>query len=173
MRDADIARLQRHSRWLNAALTTLMVLLGAAILMVWLSPLWLFGRPGFPPRSEIPQPLLGGFVFWGPALFYYWALWAVRRTLGDVAAGRMFQPGLARSLRDVGIGLAGGAIMSAIVQPNVARLLNETGARYPFAGYAHFDVAYFAVGSVGLALILLSRLLKRAAEMQAELDEFI
>ena len=173
MADADLARLSRHSRWLRDALTVAMVLLAAMILMVWLSPLWLFGRPDHPPRSELPQAVLGGFVWWGPALFYYWALWGVRRTLADVAAGRMFQPGLARGLRDVGVGLAGGAIMSALVQPNVMRLLNETGASYPWAGYLHFDVAYLAVGTVGLALVLLSRIVRSAADMKAELDQFI
>jgi hypothetical protein len=173
MADRDLADLQRQSLWLRRALTVLMVLLGAAILLVWFNPLWTYGRPDRPPQSEIPEGVVGGFVWWGPALFYYWALWAVRRALGDIAAGRLFQPAIARSLRDVGAGLAGGAIMSAIVQPNLMRVLNETGARYPWAGWAHFDVAYFAVGTVGLALILLSRVMKRAAEMQAELDQFI
>ena len=173
MADRDLADLQRQSRWLNRALTFLMVLLGLVILLAWFNPLWTYGRPGTPPRSELDEAMIHGFVFWGPALFYFWALLAVRRALGDITAGRLFQPAIARSLRDVGIGLAGGAIMSAFVQPNLMRVLNESWGRFPFAAWAHIDVAYFAVGTVGLALILLSRVMKRAADIQAELDQFI
>lgn len=99
-------------------------------------------------------------------------MWAIRRALGDVASGRYFHPALARSLRDVGIGLALGGATSAVIRPNLMRLMSDAGwGHQVFASYGHFDVAYAAVGAVGLALILLSRVLHRAAEMQAELDE--
>ena len=111
-------------------------------------------------------------VFWAPATFYLWALWAIRRALGDVASGRHFHPALARSLRDVGIGLSAGGVTSAVIQPNLMRLMSDAGwGRQIFASYGHFDVAYVAVGAVGLALVLLSRVLHRAAEIQTELDE--
>jgi Protein of unknown function (DUF2975) len=174
MADPDLAALQRQSRWLRALLTALMALLGALILLSWFAPVVTFGREGRPPRSELPEQLLAGLVMWGPAVLYYWALWAVRRALGQIAAGRLFRPAVAASLRDVGLGLAGGAVASSLLQPNAMRLFNDAyGRDLPFAAYGHFDPAYLAVGCIGLALVLLSRVMQRAAEMQAELDQFV
>ena len=163
-----MSSLEWHSRWLRAILAALIGLVVAAILLDSLVSLTADRVKGWPAR-----PLLHALVRWGPAVFYLWALWSIRRALGDVAAGRSFQPAFARRLRDVGLGLAAGALMSAVVQPNLMRLLSAPGLRFPFAAWGHFDVAYIAVGAIGLALILLSRLLARAAEMQAELEQFV
>jgi hypothetical protein len=56
--------------------------------------------------------------------------------------------------------------------PNLLWILSFAGLIDPgqWAGILHFDVAHLAVGVVGLALILLGKLLRRAAELQAEAD---
>lgn len=170
MKSEEQGRLRSRSRWLRRAVTGLLGLLLLAVAISFVHAL----------RSEAPlhdqanhfTRAAGWLVFWAPAAFYLWALWAIRRALGDVAAGRYFHPALARSLRDVGIGLGAGGATSAVIQPNLMRLMSDAGwGRQIFASYGHFDVAYAAVGAVGLALVLLSRVLHRAAEIQAELDE--
>lgn len=170
MNTAELGRLQVRSRWLGRAVTGLvgLVLLVAAISFVGAL------RSGASMHDEVGPPARAAswLVFWAPAAFYLWALWAIRRALDNVAAGRYFHPTLARSLRDVGIGLGAGGATSAVIQPNLMRLMSDAGwGRQIFASYGHFDVAYVAVGAVGLALVLLSRVLHRAAEIQAELDE--
>lgn len=170
MSSRELGSVQARSRWLRAAVTGLMGLLALVLAFS------LFGAvaapAGAPGGADLPRRLATWLVRWAPAAFYLWALLTVRRALGDIASGRYFHPALARALRDVGIGLGTGGLMSAVIQPNLMRLMQDAGwGRQIFASYAHFDVAYAAVGAVGLALVLLSHVLTRAAEIQAELDE--
>lgn len=172
MKTVELDRLQVRSRWLGRAVTGLVGLLLLAVALSFVGAL----RSGTPMHEgmDLPSRAVTWLVFWAPAAFYLWALWAIRRALNDVAAGRYFHPAMARSLRDVGIGLGVGGAMSAVIQPNLMRLMSDAGwGRQIFASYGHFDVAYAAVGAVGLALILLSRVLHHAAEIQAELDEIL
>ena len=164
--NTDLVRLQTQSRWLRRAVTGLVALVGLALLLNLAAAL--VAKPSSDGRNTLAERVPDILVFWGPAVFYVWALLAVRRALGDVAAGRHLQPALARSLRHVGWALFAGGVASAIVQPNLMRL---TGGVY--ASYGHFDVAYFAVGAVGLALVLLARVMRQAADMRTELDEII
>lgn len=104
-----------------------------------------------------------------PAIFYLCALWAIRGVFGELARrGQAFRPVLARGLRDVGWSLAWGAGMDVVGSPMLLRWLD--GNRGPVANYIP---AAIAVGVVGLALVLLSRLLERAAELRNELDQII
>jgi hypothetical protein len=56
--------------------------------------------------------------------------------------------------------------------PNLLWLLHERGLleKRGWVGFMVFDIAYLAVGVVGLALILLARLLQWAGDLQAEAD---
>jgi hypothetical protein len=155
------ALVARRSRLLQQGLGLLIALL--VLLFGWNALAWI-GQGRWLPL--LASPLL-------PGLFYLWSLLAVWRALGALAAGRWFEPSLARALRHVGTGLALGGLASAVIQPNLARMLSTREARLPFAAYGHFDPAYAAVGAVGLALVLLSSVFARAARLQAELDEII
>lgn len=170
MKIAEPDSLQVRSRWLRRAVTGLIGLVLLVIALTFVGAL----RSVAPVHGsmDLTARAASWLVFWAPASFYLWALWAIRRALDTVAAGRHFHPALARSLRDVGIGLGAGGFTSALIQPNLMRLMSDAGwGRQVYASYGHFDVAYAAVGAVGLALVLLSRVLHRAAEIQAELDE--
>ena len=164
--NTDLVRLQVQSRWLGRAVTGLVARVGLTMLLNLAAAF--LAKPSSDDRSTFAERMPDFLVFWGPAVFYVWALLAIRRALRDVAAGRHLRPTLARSLRDVGWALFAGGIASAIVQPNLMRL---TGGVY--ASYGHFDPAYLAVGAVGLALVLLARIMRQAADMRAELDEII
>jgi hypothetical protein len=71
-----------------------------------------------------------------------------------------------------GLALAIGATLSAVGVPNLVRVLGSFGLITlrpgEWAGFLHFDVAYLAVGVVGIALVLLGRLLSLAGEVQRE-----
>nr|WP_276208696.1 DUF2975 domain-containing protein [Caulobacter sp. 17J65-9] len=103
-----------------------------------------------------------------PAAFYLWGLWSIRSVFADLAAGGRLQPALASGLTRVGQALVLGAVSSVFVVTNLLRWIGHGKG-----GYLHFDVPGVVLGVVGLALMLLARLLAHAAAVQAELDEII
>ena len=105
-------------------------------------------------------------VHFTPALGYLWALWAVQRALGELAAGLLFHPTVARAMRHMGIGVLSGALFSVFAVTNLSRWIG--GGR---GGYAYFDLSGIVLGVVGAALVLMARLVDQARAMQAELDE--
>ena len=114
------------------------------------------------------RSLLLLLVHVAPAIAYLWALWAVQRALGDMAAGRMFQATVARALRQIGYGVIAGALLSIFAVTNLSRII-EHGR----GGFAYFDLSAMVLAVVGVALIMLSRLVERAERLQRELDEMI
>lgn len=103
-----------------------------------------------------------------PAVFYLWALWSIRGVFGALAEGGRLQPALAAGLTRVGQALVLGAASSVLLVTNLLRWIGAIEG-----GYAHFDVPGIVLGVVGLALLLLARLLEHAAAVQAELDEIV
>lgn len=147
-------------------LATLLVIVGLALLvalgMVGL-PLWM-GRAG--PQVDAHQRALVHLVQALPALGYLWALWAVQRALGALAAGRTFTPTVVQAMRQMGIGVLVGALLQVFVVINLLReLLGGHGS------YAYFDLSAIVLGVVGAALVMLAGVVDRARVLQAELDE--
>jgi hypothetical protein len=171
----DVELLRRHSLWL-ARLT--LVLLLATALLIALPPIALGAG-----RDVSPPVIWGIMLRWSPSLFYLYSLWAIRQGFREFAIGGVLGPAIATGCSRAGIALAIGAALSSVGVPNLSRTLAQTGLIHPtegmFQGVLVFDTAYLAVGVVGLALMLLGRLLRRASEIQAEaaslrseLDEF-
>ena len=160
MGSSDVAQLRRHSLWLSR----LTLFLFAATALVTVVPVAI----GFAlaPARGLPPALAFTALLWAPVPFYLYALWAIRGAFSGFAAGGTFAPAIAVGCTRAGIALAVGATLSAIGVPNFLRLLQGRG------GFLQFDVAYLAVGVVGLALILLGRLLARAAAVEEELGGF-
>ncbi len=113
---------------------------------------------------------IGVSLIWlTPAVLYVCALWAVRRMFHQLAReGQVFRPALAVGLRGVGWSLAWGAGMDVVGSPLLTRWLDGE----PGGSVLHYSPAAAALGVVGLALVMLSRLLDRAADLQNELDQF-
>jgi hypothetical protein len=100
-----------------------------------------------------------------PGLGYLWALWAVQRALGDLAADRLFHPTVARAMRHIGIGVLAGALFNVFAVTNLTRwIAGGTGS------YMYFDLSGIVLGVVGAALVLLARLVDQARALQTELD---
>lgn len=174
--------LEVQSRRLRRFTSLIAILLAGIICASVAAALRAAGSPAAPlDRSEL---LVAQALFWLPSFFYLWALLAIRAIFGNLARGATFEPAVAKGLQHVGLAMIGGAATSAVVVPNLTRIVIQTGLvrgeTRPFQGILHFDLAYLVLGVVGLALILLARLLGRAAELQAEaqalrseLDEFL
>ena len=158
--DSSIAQLRRHSLWLSRL--TLFLLVATALVTV--APV-LIGFALAPARG-LPPALAFTAVLWMPVPFYLYALWAIRGVFQGFATGGTFGPAIAAGCTRAGFALAIGGTLSAVGVPNAMRLLHGQG------GILLFDVAYLAVGVVGLALILLGRLLRRAATLEEELGGF-
>ena len=155
-READ--QLRRHSLWLSRL--TLFLFLATFAVTVGLQ---LVGLIISAVRGTAPPAAMGSAaLLWLPVPFYLYALWAIRGVFRDFARGGTLGPAIASGCVHAGGALAIGATLSAVGVPNLARLIRGGGS------FLMFDVAYLAVGVVGLALILLGRLLARAAEAQSE-----
>lgn len=103
-----------------------------------------------------------------PAMGYLWALWSAQRALGELAAGRTFQPTVSRAMRHIGAGVLVGALIEVFAMSNLMRMvIGGTG------GYLYFNLSAIVLGVVGAALVLLARLVDEARAMQVELDEIV
>ena len=157
---------RRHCRLLRLA--TQVVVFGLALLVLTGAA----GLPFFPNGAKLPEHFPTRLALFGvqalPALGYLWALWSVQRALGDLGAGRIFHPTVARALRHVGIGVLAGSLLKVFAVTNLTRLFVEVRGNY-----AWFDLSAVVLGVVGAALVLLARLVDQARALQAELDEIL
>jgi hypothetical protein len=121
---------------------------------------------------------------WLPAVFYLYALWAIGRAFGAFGRGGTIGAAMARGCRRAGVALALGGTASAVGVPNILGALLRSGiiegSRFGGGTVLVFDIAYLAVGVVGLALFLLGGLLDRAGRvaeeaqaLRSELGEFV
>jgi hypothetical protein len=156
-RDCRLLRLATRIVFFGLAL---LVLAGAAGLPHWPS--------GVKLPASFPHRLALFAVQSLPAIGYLWALWSVQRALGDLAAGRIFHPTLARALRHVGIAVLVGSLLKVFVVINLTRLLLDVRG-----SYLYFDLSAVVLGVVGAALVLLARVVDEARLVQAELDEIL
>ncbi|WP_052216149.1 hypothetical protein [Sphingomonas sp. ERG5] len=109
-------------------------------------------------------------LIWSPALFYLWALWTLRGIFGALARGGIsFQPIITSALAKVGWALLLGALASLVMGPIQLSVLEH----HVTGWFATFNVPVLTLGVVGLALIVLARMLRRAARIEAVLGDFV
>jgi hypothetical protein len=103
-----------------------------------------------------------------PMLFYLVGVWTIRQAFARLAEGEMFNQLLPVLLRRLGLALAGGGVANVFLTQWLWRALigPANGA------WASFDPPAITVGLVGLLLIVLAGLMKRAVAMRHELDGF-
>lgn len=158
------AQFRRQCRRLRVA--TVIVFAG---LCLTLGLMFVVGTMGQASRDGLAAGEQAGlwlaFVQLLPAVGYLWALWAVQRMLGDVAAGRMFHPAVARAMRHMGVGVLAGALFKVFAVTNLWRWISGGEG-----GYLYFDLAAIVLGVVGAALILLAQLVDRARALETELE---
>ena len=101
-------------------------------------------------------------------LCYLLALGYVGRILARFAEEGRFALAAAGALAGVGIALLGGSAFHILLAPSLSAALGH-GPGYVFG----LDAAEIALGGVGLGLWGFSRLFRRAAQLEQELDEFM
>ena len=122
-------------------------------------------------------------IYWLPGFLHLWGLWSIWRVFRNIAKGDLFGPVIGKGLAHLGLAVAAGGAASALAVPNLLRWSIEaglvSGRTAPFQGVLHFDMAYLMLVLLGGAILLLGRLIGRAAEYQSdseklrsELDEF-
>ena len=99
-----------------------------------------------------------------PDVAYLVALQSIRGALARFALGEFFAPTVTRMLARVGALLAIGAFAATFVVPLIERALGWS------PGYwIAFDVSGLVLGTIGLALTVIARVLQRAAAIESEL----
>jgi hypothetical protein len=100
-----------------------------------------------------------------PEVLFLLALWWIRQALAAFADGQFYTPTITRMLERVGTTLATGALINVFVIPSASRALGFS------PGYLiAYDVSGLVLGAVGLSLKVIAHVLRRASEMEAELD---
>lgn len=142
-------------------------LLGFAILLLLLERLAYAGA-FLPDRGAAAfVPALGRqLVFAAPAILYLLALWHLRQALAWAARGAPFGPLVPVALERVGWLLVAGAAVAIFLMPAAHRLLGVG-----FARLIDHDLASIILAAIGAGLTFLARLIRRAAEIEGELDE--
>jgi len=157
--------LRRTSGRLGRALVVLTMALGLLIVMERFGALALGTSHADAGHAGSARWLIA-FAKAAPEMLAVLALWWIRGALAAFARGEFFTEALARALRRAGIALAiAGASVVALL-PSIERLLGS-----PPGYLIAYDVDSLVLAIVGIALTLIAHVLKRAAALQAELDE--
>lgn len=164
-------KLRRQSAWLARATLLIMLLLAALILLSIRLAIVASSTNRLAGADAAARLALQ----WLPTFFYLWGLWAIWRIFRDVARGALFGTAIGGGLNQLGWALIGGSLASAVAVPNLLRWSIEAGliagSTRPLAGLFHFDAAYMTLGPLGGALLLLARLIARAAEYKSESEK--
>jgi hypothetical protein len=150
---SDLARLGRVSAYVSTAI--LLVIFAMLALFVFAISHSLYARGHFPP---------GWAVNWIPAIFYIWALWTLRKLFIAVVPMDMEIPILLASATSrIGLMLVVGAISTSIP------FINFFSTPAPRGGViVVFLVPALTLLTVGLAMMLLAHVTKRAVALEAE-----
>ena len=104
-------------------------------------------------------------VGWLPAVFYLWALWSICDLFRALAKGEAgFMP-MVQVLARVGWGLLLGAATALVITPLLVTLSADERLR---GAFALFNVPALTLMIVGLGLIVLSHMMRRAQALEAE-----
>lgn len=132
------------------------------------------------PAGDVHELTLLHALYWFPSLFYLWVLMAIRRTFLDIAAGAMFGPSIERGLRHLGWCMVAGGIAGTVLAPWVRSAPLPAGMVDGRTQIFGIDDADLVIALIGVAVLLLARLLSAAARtherslaLEAELKGFI
>lgn len=158
MSDLD-RRLTKRSRWLRRLATVVLCVLAAALIIEVIVAI---------ASGDTVHHLAFFLPYRLPMLFYLAGVWTIRQAFAGLAEGEMFNQLLPVLLRRLGLALAGGGVASVFLTQWLWRVLLGPAS----GAWAAFDPPAITIGLVGLLMIVLADLMKRAAAMQQELDGF-
>jgi hypothetical protein len=148
-------------RRLNGRLAVVAALAIAAIVGVMAITLMVVVRW----RLEQSETVTRLLLTWSPSLFYLWALWILRGLFAALSrSGPAAQPSITRALARIGWALLGGAALTLITAPIILALENP----HRVGGFAVFNVPALTLGLLGVALIIVARMLREAIAAEAK-----
>jgi len=132
------------------------------------------------PVGDVHALTLLHALYWFPSLFYLWVLISIRRTFVDIAAGAMFGPSIERGIRHLGSCMVAGGIAGTILAPWVRSAPLPAGMVDGRTQIFGIDDADLVIALIGVAVLLLARLIKlagarqeRSHALEAELNGFV
>lgn len=158
MSDADKPLIDR-SRWLRRLATVVLCVLAAALGIEVVMAVT---------SGDVMRDLAYLLPYRLPMLFYLAGVWTIKQTFARLVEGEMFNQLLPILLRRLGLALAGGGVASVFLTQWLWRALIGPAS----GAWASFDPPAITVGLVGLLMIVLADLMKRAVAMRHELDGF-
>jgi hypothetical protein len=148
---------RRRSRWLMQATTVVMV----AIVLVAALYVYVVMRA----QLDDPEVLLRLALAWLPSVFYLWALWILRGLFAALAGdGLRLQPGVAKAMARIGMTLMAGGATTLLTVPLISMLAQP----HKMGSFPLFNVPALVLMMLGLALLVLARLLQQGVALQAE-----
>lgn len=162
-------RLQRRARLFGilafwaASLSVLSVVTQVASVA---APLWHGG-----PVATTLLDALKELVLTAPALFYVAGLVRSRRVFGRIGRGEIFTPANSEGLIGVGAALVAGAVwamLAAGLEPTI-----HADVLGPVAHDIAEGATQLALAALGLALLLIGRVMRQAVRLKAEADGFV
>jgi hypothetical protein len=130
------------------------------------APLWRGG-----PIEGTLLDTLKELVLTAPALFYVAGLVRSRRVFGRIARGDTFVRANSEGLVGVGAALLAGAVwamLAAGLEPTI-----HSGALGPIAHDIAEGATQLALAALGLALLMIGRVMRAAVLLKAETDAFV
>jgi hypothetical protein len=162
-----MAKIQGSSARLRRLVGVLIVALWVLLVLErfgWAAPALIKGGSGLPP--ELPRRVWFELIASSPEVLFILSLTGIRQALGTFVGGDLYSLAVSRMLRRVGTMLAAGAFLKVFVVPALDRAIGLS------PGYwIAFDVTGLVLGAIGLSLAIFARVLERAGELKAELDE--
>lgn len=164
---AEAKTFQQRNRLFHGAATIVI-----AVLVIFIAlQIFVQLRSGGTTRAAIVLTLS-----WAPALAYLWGLWAIRGMFADLSRkGFAFHDVVSRALTQLGVALVLGAVVAVAALP----VLISLGSRI-LGQFAIFAAPQLTIAVVGLALLALASMIRRAAQLEARaaalravLDDFI
>lgn len=118
-------------------------------------------------RLRAPETLMRLALTWSPSAFYLWALWTLRGLFAGLAReGPGLRPAVTTALSRIGWALVGGAVTTFIAAPLVAFI--ET--HHQGGWFGTFNTPALTLCLLGLALVVLARMLRRAAHLETRVE---
>jgi hypothetical protein len=156
----QLNRLRRDCGRVSKVVAALCIGLGGLLLLDRLGP-WLVSPP------TVSRAVAGFVDLTAPAAFLA-GLWWMGQALRRFADRGRLVTATADGLRGVGIALLCGGVFQTVLAPGLKTVLGS-GPGY----YIGLDAAAIVIAGVGAGLMAISRMLRRAAAMEAELDTFL
>lgn len=120
--------------------------------------------------SKTPMAVNIAGALCNPIYFYCLGLWFLAGVFGRMKRGEAFTPAILTDLKALAMCLIAGGVFGAVVFPLIYALSIALTSYKPFQSVLAFHGVDFAVGLLGVVLLVVSR---QGERLRGELDQFV